>query len=392
MKKVLWLLCVTVFIAGCFLVQAPTKKATATTNKKFIVENDIEVSTDDIVEVSFSAVGDNLIHGAIYYNSVQSDGSYRFDDIYENTDQYIKDADLAYINMETICAGKELGLSSFPKFNGPTEVIDAVVNAGYDWLSGASNHSMDKGEQGILKEISYIKEKYPQITLTGLHDSNEDAKKYKVLKIKGLKIGLLDYTYGLNGNDLPSGKEYLVDLIDKEKIKNDMEQLNQISDVQLVSMHWGVEYHFDLTDTQKELAQYLSNLGADVIIGTHPHVIQPVEYLTGKQGNKTLVMYSLGNFLSAQDKGDCMLGGLMQWSIQYNKTNKELSFQDIQFLPTVTQIENEYTYFRVYALKDWTDEMASRHTLKIHGENISKQYYIDLSKKIVGDQVKIVYE
>lgn len=385
MKKLIYILCVTVLVIGCFLMRKPTKEVTATTDKK------VEVQKDEIVDASFVAVGDNLIHSSIYKFNKDKNG-YHLDDIYENTNQYTQKADLAYINMETICAGEELGLSSYPMFNGPTEMIDATVNAGFDWLSGASNHSYDVGEKGILNEISYVKENYPNVTLTGIHESKNDSLEYKVLNVKGLKIGVLDYTYGLNGFSLPKGKEYLVDLIDKDKMKTDMEKLNEISDLQFVSMHWGVEYHFDITDTQKDLAQYLSDLGADVIIGTHPHVIQPVEYVTGKNGNQTLVMYSLGNFLSAQDQSKCMLGGMMEWNIQYNKTKKTFSFQNVQFLPTVTQIENYYHDYRTYALKDWTDEMAKRHTLKRYGENISREYYISLVKEVVGNQVDVVYE
>lgn len=376
MRKLLICLCMMVFICSC--VKDKNSKE---------VENE-----DDIVEASFLAVGDNIVHSTIYkYNKV-GDGQYYFDDIFQNTNDLVKSVDLAYINMETLCAGKELKLSNYPRFNGPVEMIDAVKNAGFDWLSGASNHSMDRGEKGILTQLEYVHSHYPELTMTGLHDSWEDANECVVLNVNGLRIGVLDYTYGLNGLEVPYGKEYLVDLIDKDKMKKDMDKINAVSDVQFVSIHWGLEYHFEPSDQQKDLAQYLSDLGAEVIIGTHPHVIQPIEYLTGKEGNQTLVMYSLGNFLSAQDQGDCMLGGMMMWKLQYNYTKDILCFKDVQFLPTVTQMENGFKMYRTYALKDWTDELAQRHTLAKRGQKVSRQYYIDLAKEVVGDQVEIIYE
>ncbi|MDD3049200.1 MAG: CapA family protein [Bacilli bacterium] len=360
--------------------------------KKVDKEKDSVVQEDEIVDASFLAVGDNLIHGAIYYYNQLEDGTYDFNDIYENTNYLTQAADLAYINFETICAGVKYELSSYPTFNGPSEVIDAVNNAGFDWLSGASNHTFDRGEAGILAQLDYVRSKFPNMTMTGIHDSQEDADKSVVLNVNGLKVGVLDYTYGLNGFTLPEGKEYLVDLIDKDKMKTAMKQLQKVSDIQIVSMHWGQEYQFEPNEEQTKLAQYLSDLGVDVIVGTHPHVIQPMDYLTGKDGNETLVMYSLGNFLSAQDENYRMLGGMATWNIEYNRTKDKVTFKDVKFLPTITQIEGAYSYYRTYALKDWTDELASKHTLRVQeGQDVSRQYYIDLVNQVMNDKIEIVY-
>lgn len=381
MKKWLVLLCA-ILLTACTTAQKP--KEEEKTKKK--------EQKDEIIDVSFLAVGDNLIHGAIYYYNNNGDGTYSFDDIYQNTNYLTQAADVAYINFETICAGTELELSSYPTFNGPVEVIDAVNGAGFDWLSGASNHTFDRGEAGILKELDYVRSNYPTMTITGIHDSAEDAQQSVVLNVKGLKIGVLDYTYGLNGFALPEGKEYLVDLIDDDKMASDMEKLKKVSDVQIVSMHWGQEYQFAPNEEQERLAQYLSDLGADVIIGTHPHVIQPMDYVEGKDGNTTLVMYSLGNFLSAQDVNYRMLGGMATWNIEYNKTKDSIAFKDVKFLPTITQIEGQYSFYRTYALKDWNDELANRHTLKtVEGQEVSRQYFVDLVNEVMNDKVEIVY-
>lgn len=384
MKKFLLLIC-------CFLLVACSAESEKDTETKKETEK-TEQKEDEIIDASFLAVGDNLIHGAIYYYNQTGNGTYSFDNIYENTNYLTQAADLAYINFETICAGTELELSSYPTFNGPVEVIDAVSNAGFDWLSGASNHTFDRGEAGILSQLSYVRNNFPNMTMTGIHDSQEDANKSVVLDVNGLKVGVLDYTYGLNGFTIPEGKEYLVDLIDKDKMKSDMKKLTKASDVQIVSIHWGNEYQFTPDETQVELAQYLSDLGVDVIIGTHPHVIQPMDYVTGKNGNETLVMYSLGNFLSAQDVNYRMLGGMATWNIEYNRTKDKVTFNEVKFLPTITQIEGNYSFFRTYTLKDWTDDLAAKHTLRVsEGQDVSRQYYIDLVNEVMNDKIELVY-
>ena len=342
------------------------------------------------VQLNFSAVGDNLIHDFIYDHLRQLDGTYRFDEMYEPTQYLNKDRDIAYINLETICGGEELGLSGYPTFNGPTQVLDSLHKAGYNWLSAASNHTMDKGEEGIVKQLEYL-ERYPDITVTGSQKSPE-AKRLQVKEIKGVKVGLMSYTFGLNGIPLPEGKEYLVNLIDEEQIKRDMQELNTQSDVQIVSMHWGEEYQFVPNETQTQLAQLLSDAGVDVIVGGHPHVIQPMDYLTGEAGNQTLVMYSLGNFISSQAENDRMLGGMRRWTIDYDKKKKDIKFEQVEFWPTITYIGDNYQTYKTYALKDYTDELAAQHMIHVNqGQDLSRNYFIERTKQIMNDKVKIVY-
>lgn len=380
MKKYIWILLISL-VVGCFVFMINTDDN----------PQNAPIKKDHIVDISCVAVGDNLIHSSIYKHNRKSDGTYDFTDMYKNTNQYTQDADISYINFETICAGKELTLSNYPKFNGPFEVIDGVNSAGFNWLSGCSNHSDDRGEEGIRRQLHYIHQNFPEMTMTGLHDSKEDASQYKIIEVKGVKIGLLSYTYGLNYGSLPYDRAYMVDIIRKDKIAQDMANLNEISDLQLVSMHWGTEYQLEPNDNQLELAQFLSDLGADVIIGTHPHVIQPMDYLTGKDGNQTLVMYSLGNFISAQAESQTMLGGMVKWNIRFNTQTKEFTFENVQFLPTVTQIALKYKSYHTYALKDWNNELGNQHALKQKGQDISREYFINLVNKVMNDKFEIIY-
>lgn len=380
MKKLLAGIALIIVLAGC--------------SKGKVEKRDLRIdsrSANEPVEVSFSAVGDNLIHDLIYMNNQNPDGTYRFDYMYEPTRYLTSDADVSYINQETICGGEALGLSGYPAFNGPTEILDAVHGAGFNWLAAASNHSMDRGENGIVSQLNYLEQNYPDMMVTGSQRSAKDSR-LKVKEINGVKVGFTTYTYGLNGYAPPVGKEYLVNLIDDELIRGDMEELNQISDVQVVSMHWGQEYQFVPDGEQQRLAQLLSDAGVDVIIGGHPHVIQPVDYLTGSGGNETLVIYSLGNFLSSQNVNDQMLGGMARFKISFNKANDEVSFKDVAFWPTITYIGDNYQTYQVYALKDYTDELANQHMLHVYGgQDTSREYFINLVNEIMNDKVELVY-
>lgn len=369
-----------VLLAGC-AQNAPVQQEQPE-EEKVIIEKDREVS--------FLAAGDNLIHGLIYYSGDQGDGSYSFDRMYERVSDEISSADIAYLNQETICGGTQLGLQSYPTFNSPYEILDSVAAAGFDWISTSSNHSMDVGEEGILSQLSHLEE-LPQLIQTGTNASADEAKEYKVIEKNGVKIGLLSYTYGLNGFALPDGKEYLVNLIDEDRIREDMKALNQISDVQVVSMHWGVEYQFEENEEQRALAQLLSDEGVDVIIGTHPHVLQPMEVLKGEEGNETLVMYSLGNFVSAQDVNSRMLGGMAKWTLVYHPSDKSVSFKNICFEPTVMYFDPSGTDVQVYPLSEYTDDTGASHYLSAYGQDMSKQYFIDLVKEIMGNTVELVY-
>ncbi|OJG35332.1 hypothetical protein RV00_GL002886 [Enterococcus devriesei] len=335
-------------------------------------------------------MGDNLIHDFIYDHLRNSDGTYRFDELYQPTKYLNQDRDIAYINLETICAGEELGLSGYPLFNGPTQVLDSLHRADFNWISAASNHTFDRGEAGIVKQLEHL-EKYPDMTVTGSQKS-PDAPRMQVKEVKGVKVGLMSYTFGLNGLELPAGKEYLVNLIDPEQIKKDMEQLNQQSDVQVVSMHWGEEYQFSPNDEQRQLAQLLSDAGVDVVVGGHPHVIQPMDYLTGAAGNQTLVMYSLGNFISSQAEADRMLGGMARWSLEYDKETQQVNIADAEFWPMITYIGSDYQTYQTYALKDYTDDLAQQHAIHVNqGQDLSREYFIRRTNEIMNDQVKLVY-
>ena len=251
-------------------------------------------------------VGDALIHSGVYMDAEKPDGTYDFKPMLANLKPIISKYDLAYYNQETILGGKELGYSSYPMFNSPNEVGDAFIDAGFDLVSLATNHTMDKREIGVLNSVKYWKSKKNVVT-SGQWDSWDERNKVRIYEKNNIKYAFFSYTTWTNGLNPPVGKEYLTNIYSDEKAKEDIEKVRDKVDVVLVAMHWGTEYSLGVSYDQEKIANYLSELGVDVIIGAHPHVVEPVEFIND---GKTFVIYSLGNFISDQD-GTERLTGLM---------------------------------------------------------------------------------
>lgn len=258
-------------------------------NKKV---TEIKEEKETTSKVSLVMVGDALLHSSVY-NDAYKNGVYDFSSQIELIKPIVSEYDLAFYNQETILGGTEIELSDYPTFNSPQEFGDAMIDAGFNIVNLATNHTLDRGEKAVLNSRAYWKSK--DVLTAGSYDSSEDYSKIVIKEKNGIKYTLLSYTYGTNGIAIPEGKDYLVNLYSDEKAKLDIEAVRDKVDVILVSMHWGVEYQDEPTDEQKREAEYLASLGADIIIGTHPHVVQPVTHI-----GDTLVIYSLGNFISAQ--------------------------------------------------------------------------------------------
>jgi poly-gamma-glutamate capsule biosynthesis protein CapA/YwtB (metallophosphatase superfamily) len=252
-----------------------------------------EVFVPKEYQLNMVMVGDMLIHSPVYKDAYK-DGTYDFTGMIERIKPIIQESDIAFYNQETTLGGVELGLSSYPRFNSPYEVGDAMIDAGFNMVSLANNHTIDRGEKAILNSIVYWN-KHKNILTAGSYDSFELKEEDRIFEKNGITYTLLAYTNGTNGLPIPKGKEYLVDVYSKEKAKADIERLRNKVDIIIVSMHWGNEYVHNPNEYQIENANYLASLGVDIIVGTHPHVIQPIDII-----DDTIVFYSLGNFLSSQ--------------------------------------------------------------------------------------------
>lgn len=245
-------------------------------------------------KLSLLATGDGLIHNAIYLSYDKGNNTYDFSPALSEVKDIVSKYDIAYYNQETPIALDNKKVSGYPMFNTPHEYADAMQDIGFNMVSLASNHSLDQSTNGIINSVSYWKT--TDALYHGMASSEEDRNNGVIIKEKNnIKYTMLSYTEMTNGLSVPSGKDYLVNVYSKEKVKKDIEAVRDKVDVLIVAMHWGVEYALTPNDKQKEMAEYLASLGVDIIIGNHPHVLQPITWI-----DDTLVIYSLGNFISNQ--------------------------------------------------------------------------------------------
>ena len=317
-------------------------------------------------------VGDALIHSAIYEDAELSNGTYDFKPMLEYIKPISSKYDLAYYNQETILGGADLGYSNYPRFNSPDEVGDAFIDAGFNLVSLATNHTMDMGEAGVQHSVNYWS-KQNNVIWDGQRISQEERDKVRVYVCNGIKYAFFSYTTWTNGLETPEGKDYLNNVYSPEKVKNDIEKVKNQVDVIIVAMHWGNEYSMSVSTEQEEIAKYLSSLGVQLIIGTHPHVVEPIQYLND---GKTLVIYSLGNFISDQVGIERLTGLMMEVTI--NKVVEEDSVSVTVDNPRADLIYTDSEYgrkrnFKVYPYSQLNDSILS-----------SYMDYYDKYKKIVS--------
>lgn len=323
------------------------------------VSKNVQNVTEDSKGITLLMVGDNLLHMPIINDAETESGTYNFDGLYEKMSPYFQEADLSVIVQETILGGSTFEYSGYPLFNSPQEVGDAIAKAGFDVVLHATNHALDKGAKGVSNTLEFWK-KYPNIKVLGIHESQEAYDTVQFVEKNGIKIALLNYTESTNGIDPPKDKTYIINRADREKIANDLKIAEESADFTVVFMHWGTEYRFDANENQKELAQFMTENGADLIMGSHPHVVEPAEWIEAENGNKCLVYYSLGNYVSRQKEVSNLVGAMGQVKI-CSSEDRGTYIESASVVPIVTHYDNRSRNFSVYPLKDYTDELAAYH-------------------------------
>lgn len=318
------------------------------------VKTTTKTTKEEKNEFSMVMVGDCLIHRFVYEDAFLGNNTYSFDKMFTEVEPLIKNHDLAYYNQESTIGGKALGLSAYPRFNSPEEIGDSMVKLGFNLVSLANNHTMDKGETGVTNSVNYWKTK-PGVYYTGQALSNEDRESnIKVLEKNGIKYAFFSYTTVTNGLLPPSGKEYLTNIYSKEKVLNDINKVKDKVDMIIVAMHWGEEYTTVPNASQKQIAKDLSDMGVNLIIGNHAHSIQPVEMI-----NDTLVFYALGNFISAQNTADKQTGALASLIVKKEKDGK-ITFNNIKMNLLYTYFKNARN-FKVYPYTKLNDSLLNNY-------------------------------
>ncbi|NLK40190.1 MAG: CapA family protein [Clostridiales bacterium] len=352
--------------------------------------------------ISFLAAGDNLIHDGIFHDAKRrataNSYEYNFAPIYEDVADLIKNADIAFINQETPMGGAELGYSGYPNFNSPQDLGRTLVDIGFDIINIANNHMLDKWEIGLANTIKFW-ESQPVLLLGGYKDK-EDYDNIRVLEYDGVKIAFISYTYskkdlGTNGMLLPANSPYVIPYADDADIIRRLGLAKETgADLIFASMHWGIENDFKPSSEQRRLARLLADNGVDVIIGHHPHVLQPIEWLDRPDGERTLVIYSLGNLLSMMSNGINMLGGFATFDIVQYGFDKPY-IDNVSFIPTICHFDQSFRNCKIYLLEDYSESLGPLHGTYNYNTYYNRVLYgyftLDRAKKWLTDTIASAY-
>lgn len=291
-------------------------------------------------DISFVALGDNLIHEPIYRYGLQKEGN--FDYLFENFKDIIAKSDVAVINQETPLTNQPSMYGDYPRFGTPVQVGESIVNAGFDVVTCATNHALDRGADGV----GFTKEFFTShgIRCLGIQAQEEkEERPYEILTRKGVRFAMFNYTYGTNGIRLPEGNPYIVHLLtDEAKVREDIDRARSEADLVIIFVHWGTECASQTDEFQQKWAQVFLESKADVVIGTHPHVIQSVEVLEDEDGHEMLIYYSIGNFVSAQSEKSCTKGAMAEFTVSLGPEGYHIAEYSLQPLTITWQEGGKY--------------------------------------------------
>ena len=353
-----------------------------------------EVQAEDIT-FTLATTGDIMCHNTNFldaYNS--STKSYDFSYYFTDIKQYLQEADITVGNLETTLSGAKRGYSGYPTFNTPEILAKNLKAAGFNVVSTANNHCMDKGYSGIESTINFLDE--ADLAHTGTFKSKKDQETILIKNVKGVNIAFLSFTYGTNGIPVPKDKSYSVNLIDKDLIKSQIELAKKENpDLICVSMHWGIEYQTKANKEQEKLADFLFENGADVILGNHSHVPQQMEKREIKLADGTtkdgFVIYSLGNFMANQNKQYTNDSAILKLEITKHKGEGKITIDKATYTPTY-MYKNPSKSSKKFKILDINTEIK-KYESKASGA-VSKSLYNTLVKerknikRIIGDEIK----
>lgn len=349
-----------------------------------------EITEEEPETMQIVMVGDMLMHDRIIESGKQEDGTYNFDHLFANVKDFISAADLAIVNQETIMGGPSYGYTGYPSFNSPYALADAEVNAGFDVLLLATNHTLDKTKKGVINCMDYLDSTHPTLGYVGINRSQEaqDNNIY-TYEENGITVAILNYTYGTNGIPLPSDMPYIVNMLDEEKVRSDIRKAEEIADFTIVCPHWGTEYKLEADSRQKQWANIFLEEGVDLVLGAHPHVIEPIEWLTDENGHEMLVYYSLGNFVNGTSSTghgvtNRMVGGIADVTIGRDEETGEVEIISHGAVPIVCHV-GYGTDYTVYYMADYTEEMASKNLILSQDSEFSKALCESVFAQVWGE-------
>jgi len=307
---------------------------TGNTSSKVSSHSD-STTTDSLDEFTIAAVGDLMCHST-QYNFARVEGdSFNFAPCFDYVLPYLQSADLLIGNLETTFAGTGIPYSGYPYFNTPDDYATAVKQIGFDFIVTANNHSNDTGEKGILRTINVLDGL--DMPHTGTFTSAGDRDSIRIMEVAGTRIAIVSYTYSTNGLDLTPGKPWLVNYCDSSLIEKDIAASRRSgANLVIVFYHFGNEYERMPSAYQEDFVNHAVASGADIVLGSHPHVLQPAHfYKTNKATLDTgFVAYSLGNFISNQQDEYTDEGVILNLHFLRNNRSGKISLQRVDYVPT----------------------------------------------------------
>ena len=398
-KKLLLILFIILLIFFIFILNKFNKNLTTNINTEnnsaetTLSNKNTKQDTAEPITFTLTSLGDTLCHNTQYWDAYNSKtNEYDFSYVYEDIKNYTLSSDITIGSLETTFAGKEKGYSNYPTFNTPDSLATALKNIGVDVVSLAGNHALDYGYTGLCRTIDV----FNNIGLShlGTYKTAEDQEKILIKDVKGVKIAFKNYTYGTNGIPVPSGKEFCVNLIDKDFIKKQINQAKEQNvDMIVACMHWGTEYRTTANSEQKDLANFLFENGVDVILGNHPHVLEPMEKktITLQDGTtkEVFVVYALGNFTADQRDEITRDSAILNLTITKNSDSK-ISIDKVNYVPIyMYKNTNVSTHkFKILdiekTIKDYEEGTNTSINSTVYN-NLKKQ--LEKIKSILGDEI-----
>ena len=382
-KKIIFVLIALSFICIFLFYILNRNKSDITENQSILDTNFFEaveiaekaINTKEIPQrytLSFIAAGDNLFHDSIIH-SYYADGVHDFTPIYTEIKSFVENADLAFINQETVMAGSRYGYSGYPLFNTPQSLAGTLAETGFDIVNLANNHAMDMGRDGLYATLDLL-DSIEGLTVIGARKEGESAR---IITKNNITLGFLAYTHSLNGIPLPRDNPNLVSMINRERMAMEINQLRPLCDFLIVSIHWGAEYLLEPGRDQTDLAMFLAQHNVDLIIGHHPHVLQRVEIIILPDGRETICFYSLGNFVSSQRERERIIGGMiiLNFTKTVSSVKTELSISNFGILPVITHYNRNYRNTKIYPLYSYTEELLETHGLRVWDSTLSMDFF-----------------
>lgn len=367
-------------------IQSETQSEVVTTTKE-VTTPEPEPIQNPVVNITVE--GDNLIHSSIYNqaNARANYDGYDFTYAYEHVAQLFT-GDLNIMNQETLICNDEYPPADYPCFNSPVALGDHMIDLGINVFSMSNNHILDMGTDGLSACLDYWDSKEPNILHYGAYRDESDMQNIVTTEVNGITFAFVAFTQYTNGLSLPeSSPLQIIYTSETEKMQSQIELADQLADVVVVSVHWGDEDTHVVDESRKQLAQQFADWGANLIIGTHSHTVQSMEYLTNKYGDQAFVFYSLGNFISAQSDNFNMVGLVGDLNITKDLTTNSIIIDEVKARPVITHYDSSYSNVRVYPYFEYNDDLATSHGIHTANSGNYHEFSMDWINSVLEENI-----